>query len=333
MTRIAIDAMGGDNAPSAPVKGAQMVCRDKSLEIILVGLRSEIENILEPDFSPYLAIDHTSSYVSMADKVSLSLIKERDTTMARIMDLLKEGRVDVGLSAGNTAAFVTLAVSRLGLLEGIERPAIAVFLPTVTGKYTVTLDVGANASPKPKHLFQCGLLGSCYARTIMEIERPRVGLLNVGEESTKGDDLRRETFKLLREADHLINFVGNVEGQDVFQGKVDVLVCDGFTGNILLKASEGLFRSFRSILRRELTKDLIGKFGSLLLRNHFHEFARRCDYADYGGGILLGVKGLVVVSHGRSSPRAIANAIRQGQLADEKKLMKNLFSLMEKLPL
>jgi len=321
VTRIAIDAMGGDNAPSAPVKGALMALQHNKLELILAGSEEKIASLMQSESPANLKILPTETFVSMADKVSLKLVKERDSTMARILNLVKEGKADGAVSAGNTAAFVTLAISCLGMLPGIERPAIAVLLPTTTGSYTITLDVGANTSPKPLHLFQYGLMGGCCARILLNIPSPVVGLLNVGEEPTKGDELRRETFQLFQKHSHLVNFAGNVEGQDIFQGKVNVLVCDGFTGNIILKASEGLFRSFRSILRRELSRNLLGKLGSLMLRSHFRNFARRCDYAEYGGGLLLGVNGLVIISHGRSSPRAIANAIRQGQVAVEKKLI------------
>ncbi|HPP12782.1 MAG TPA: phosphate acyltransferase PlsX, partial [bacterium] len=296
VVKIAVDAMGGDNAPAAPVKGAQMAAADDTLHITLAGVEKQIEEFLLPEFKGRFTLCHRESFVNMADKVSLSLLRDRETTMARILSLVKERIADAALSAGNTAAFVTLAISHLGLLPGIERPAIAVLLPTTSGCYTVTLDVGANTAVKPVHLLQYGMMGSGYARVMLDVERPTVGLLNVGEEPTKGDELRRETFRLFQKHQGLVNFVGNVEGQDIFQGKVNVLVCDGFTGNIILKASEGLFRSFRSILRRELSRNFIGRLGGFMLRSHFREFARRCDYADYGGGILLGVNGLVIIS-------------------------------------
>ncbi len=232
--------------------------------------------------------------------------------MHKIIEMLKSREVDVAFSAGNTAVFVSIAVSELGMIEGIDRPAICVHLPNLKDRLTLFLDVGANVSPKPINLYQYAIMGSFYAESVLGIHRPSVALLNIGEEPGKGDDLRQDVYKKLCENPG-INFIGNIEGHEIFTGRADVIVADGFCGNIVLKVSEGIGRAFKNIMLREINRSLAGKLGLLLAKNSIRRYARKTDYADYGGGILLGVDGIVIIGHGRSSPRAICQALQLGK--------------------
>ncbi|MCM8811129.1 MAG: phosphate acyltransferase PlsX [Candidatus Omnitrophica bacterium] len=321
--KLALDAMGGDNAPLSPVKSCEFI-KEKGLKIYLVGDQEKIKKILKKKNEIFEVVD-CPNFVEMDEKVSSSLLK-RNTSMKLVLQMQKEKKVDISLSAGNTAAFVSLAISELGMIEGIERPSIAVLFPNITGGVTIFIDAGANVNPKPYHLLQSGILGFFYAKIVFDIKNPKVALLNVGEEETKGDDLRKHTYKILKE-NSTINFIGNIEGHEIFTGKADVIITDGFTGNIVLKSSEGITRSFRTILIKELMKDFLGKIGTFLIRKNLREFAKKADYAEYGGGVLLGVNGNVIISHGRSSPRAIYNAIKLG----EKIVMSNFYEKIKEL--
>ncbi len=318
--KLALDAMGGDNAPAYPVKSCEFV-KEKNLKIFLIGDKEKIKKNLKKDFN-FLEIINCNDFISMGEKISYSLLK-RETSMKLAIQFVKEGKADFSLSAGNTAAFVSLAISELGMIEGIERPSIAVLFPNILGGITVFMDAGANINPKPNHLFQAGILGSLYSKIVFGIKNPKVALLNVGEEETKGDELRKQTYKLFKESDK-VNFIGNIEGHEIFSGKADVVVTDGFTGNVVLKTSEGITRSFRTILMKEIRKNLIGKIGSILLMRNLKNFAKKADYAEYGGGILLGVNGNVIISHGRSSPRAIYSAIKLGEKIVETKFLEKI---------
>jgi len=308
--KVAIDAMGGDNAPISPVKSCYFIKKEDNLKIFLIGIKERIDKLMKEKIN-FVEIVDCDDYVSMDEKVSTSLLK-RNTSMKVAINLLKEKKVDFSISAGNTSAFVSYAISELGMIEGIERPSIAVLFPNITGGITVFMDAGANISPKPVHLFQSALLGSLYSEIIFNIEKPKVALLNVGEEETKGDELRKQTYKLMKEEKN-INFIGNIEGHEIFSGKADVIITDGFTGNVVLKTSEGITRSFRTILMQEIRKNLIGKIGAFLISKNLRNFSKKADYAEYGGGILLGVNGNIIISHGRSSPRAIYSAIKLGE--------------------
>ncbi|MGC8977019.1 MAG: phosphate acyltransferase PlsX [Candidatus Ratteibacteria bacterium] len=318
--KLALDGMGGDNAPISPAKSCQLI-RDNDLKIYLIGNKQKINKVLKKNLS-FVEIIDCDDFVSMEEKISLNLLK-RKTSMKIAMEFLKEKKADFALSAGNTSAFVSYAVSELGMIEGIEKPAIAVLFPNVLGNITVFIDAGANVNPKVEHLFQACLLGSIYSEVVFNMKNPKVGLLNVGSEETKGDELRKQVFKLLKEKRN-INFIGNIEGHEIFTGKADVIVTDGFTGNIVLKTSEGITRSFRTILMKEIRRNLLGKIGLIFISKNLRSFARKADYAEYGGGILLGVNGNVIISHGRSSPRAIYNAIKLGKKIVESKLLEKL---------
>jgi glycerol-3-phosphate acyltransferase PlsX len=319
--KVAIDAMGGDNAPVSPVKSCYFIKKEDNLKIFLIGIKERIDKLMKEKIN-FVEIVDCDDYVSMDEKVSTSLLK-RNTSMKVAINLLKEKKVDFSLSAGNTSAFVSYAISELGMIEGIERPSIAVLFPNITGGITVFMDAGANISPKPVHLFQSALLGSLYSKVVFNIDNPKVALLNVGEEETKGDELRKQTYKLMKEEKN-INFIGNIEGHEIFSGKADVIITDGFTGNVVLKTSEGITRSFRTILMQEIRKNLIGKIGAFLISKNLRNFSKKADYSEYGGGILLGVNGNVIISHGRSSPRAIYSAIKLGEKIVKSKLIEKI---------
>ena len=321
---IALDAMGGDDAPFVQVKGAELGIALKGITITLVGDEEKIRKYISPGQSSKITIFHCDKSVSMHEVISLSLLKEIDNSTRQTLVLAREGKADCALSAGNTSAFVSFAISEMGLMQNVQRPAIAAVLPTSTGLPLVFLDVGANIKPKPVHLLQYGVMGAVYAKKILGIPRPRVALLNIGEESTKGDSLRKESFSYLesyfaQKKDAV--FTGNIEGQQIMLGKADVVVCDGFTGNAILKVVEGASKSFRTMLKKEIGKTFSGKMYSLFAKRSLTKIFCAADYAEYGGAILLGVNGIVVISHGRSSPKAILSAIKFSKSVIEKNFL------------
>jgi glycerol-3-phosphate acyltransferase PlsX len=251
-------------------------------------------------------IVHASEVVEMEDRPAASVLKKPDSSISRAMDLLRDREVDAVFSAGSTGAATAAAWFKLKPLEGIERPALATTLPNLKGA-GVLLDAGANSDCRPKHLVQFALMGHVFACDVLGIESPRVGLMNIGEESTKGNDLTREVFKLLETKN--LNFIGNIEGRNVFDGTVDVIVCDGFVGNVILKVSESLAYAMDKTFRDEIMKSPIRRLGAFLVKPAFRRLRKKVDYVEYGGAPLLGVNGVCVVGHGRSSPRAVANAI------------------------
>ena len=306
---IALDAMGGDGSPSIEVEGAILAAKEYNAEIILVGdekqLRSEIEKHGSSSDLP-LSICHASQRVEMHESPVSVLRRKKDSSIAVATNLVQEGKASAVVSAGHSGATMAAALFILGPIKGVERPAIATILPTLEG-VSIMLDVGANVDCKPKHLFQFAIMGHAYAKKMMHRENPRIGLLSIGEEDSKGNILTKETFKHLKESP--LNFIGNVEGRDVFSGNADVVVCDGFIGNVALKISEGVAETIGKLLAREIGKSFFGKVGYLLLKPAFTSFKKRVDYAEYGGAPLLGVNGVCIICHGRSSPRAIKNAI------------------------
>jgi len=329
-TIIAIDAMGGDIAPYSPVKASRLAGDFQDLKIILVGDEKKISFLMSGEEKSYTTVLHCDKHISMKDGISRKLLREKENTMRKVLSLVGEKKSDCALSAGNTAAFVSIAISELGLLQNVARPAIAVLLPNVSGSFSIFLDVGANILTKPEHFVQYGLMGSLYAEKVFGIVHPKVGLLNVGTESTKGGELRRQAFNLLS-ASQKINFIGNIEGQDLFTGKVHVVVSDGFTGNVVLKVSEGILKTFKTDLKREFSRNILGKIGSFILKGHFKRFTGRVDYAEYGGGLLLGVNGVVIISHGKSSPRAILSAIKLGKKIIENNFLQTLQKELNKI--
>lgn len=307
--RIAVDAMGGDNGPAVIVEGAVAAAREYGFEIALVGDKAAVERELDRSRGSGLPITvrHASQVVEMGETPSQALRRKRDSSMRVAAELVRDGEASAFISAGNTGAAMAIAMFVIGVLPGVDRPAIAVVLPNAKGR-TVLLDVGANVDPRPRHLLQFAVMGHVYAKDILGLAAPRVGLLSVGEEEGKGNELTREVFKALEAS--TLNFVGNVEGRDIYNGDVDVVVTDGFTGNVALKVSESLVDMLVSLIRDELSHDWRAKLGALLIRPAFRRFAKRVDYNELGGAPLLGINGACIISHGASPPRAIKNAIR-----------------------
>jgi glycerol-3-phosphate acyltransferase PlsX len=309
--KIAVDAMGGDYAPSAIVEGAVQALRQYRdiEELFLVGdedrVRAEYHKFGKSDSR--VTFIHASQIVEMTDGAVEGVRKKKDSSVSRAVDLVKDGRAQAIVSAGHTGAAVAATTIKLRMLEGIERPGIAAVMPTEHNLF-VLIDAGANIDAKPIHLLQYGIMGSLYSKYVLGYERPRVGLMSIGEEDLKGNDLTKETFKLLEESN--LNFVGNVEGHDVFEGKVEVIVCDGFTGNVVLKTAESLANALFRWLKTEVTRTPIRKAGGLLVQNAFRAIRRKTDYAEYGGAPLLGINGICIIGHGTSSPKAVCNAIR-----------------------
>jgi len=310
MVKIAVDAMGSDHAPTVEVEGAVQAAEQYGVSIFLVGLEDRIREILSKYDTGGLSIEvvNASEVITMEDSAATAVRRKRDSSIRVAVKLLRDGIVSGVVSAGNTGAVMATSKLVLGTLPVVDRPALSSVLPTQKGKPAILLDVGANVDCKPLHLEQFAIMGDIYSRSIFGIRRPRVGLLSIGEEDTKGNELTKEAFKSLKRAP--INFIGNVEGRDIFKGDVDVIVCDGFTGNVALKLSEGLIETFREMLGQELKKTIQAKVGFILSQQAFRDFSRRLDYSEYGGAPLLGINGITIVCHGRSNSNAIKNAIR-----------------------
>ena len=308
--KIALDAMGGDRAPVGIVDGAFEAAREASgrFEIVLVGKRAVLERYIDGARleAPGVEIVDAPEVVEMSESPATAIRRKRASSIGVAMNLHREGKVAAVVSAGNTGAVVASSLLTIGRLPGIERPAIAIYLPTKNGG-TILLDGGANSDCDPRNLLQFGIMGSLYAETFLNKERPRVALLSIGEERSKGNELTRGAYELLEKSG--LNFAGNVEGLDVFAGKADVVVTDGFVGNVVLKFTEGLFYYISDLIRDETRRHAFAKIGALLMRSVFKGMKRTLDYAEYGGMPLLGVNGVVIISHGKSSSRAIKNAI------------------------
>jgi len=307
--KIALDAMGGDYAPSTTVEGAIKALEEEGeLEIILVGDKEDIEQELKKqEYSgDQIIIKHASQTVEMKDSPLTALRKKKNSSIRVAVDLVKSGEADAMVSAGNSGVVMATALHVLGKLPGVERPAIAAVMPSLKDHF-VLIDAGANVDCKPIHLFQFAVMGEAYARYIFNIVRPKIGLLSIGEEDVKGNELTRETFKLLK--DSKLNFIGNVEGKDIFDGDADVVVCDGFVGNIALKIAEGLAETTAKILRKEISEKAVGKVNLMLLKDALKSFKKKTDYSEYGGAPLIGLNQPCIIAHGRSTSKAIKNAI------------------------
>jgi len=307
--KIAVDAMGGDHGPAVVVEGALAAVREFASSVILVGDREAIEHEIRRLGAQSLGVEirHASEIVGMAESPSMALRRKRDSSLRVAAELVRDGKAAAFISAGNTGAAMAISMFVIGVLRGIDRPAIAAVLPSLSG-FAVLIDAGANITPKPWHLFQFAIMGHVYARDILRMERPRVGLLSVGEEEGKGNDLTREAYELLKESK--LNFIGNIEGRDVYNGNCDVIVTDGFTGNVALKISESLAEMVGAMIKEELTRDLRSKMGAALSVPAFGRFKKRVDYTEMGGAPLLGIDGAAIICHGASPVKAIKNAVR-----------------------
>ncbi|HXH93475.1 MAG TPA: phosphate acyltransferase PlsX [Thermoanaerobaculia bacterium] len=306
---IALDAMGGDHAPAEVVKGAVLAAAEFAVEIILVGQEDVVRRELAAAGGTprNISVFDAREIVTMEDTALAPLRRKRNSSVRVCANLVAEGKANAFVSAGNTGATWTSARAVMGMIEGVSRPALAAVVPSLKG-HTLLLDVGANVDAKPNHLREFAVMGHFYAQMLFDVVAPRVGLLSIGEEEGKGNELTKETYRVLKETG--LNFIGNAEGRDVFNGNADVVVCDGFIGNVVLKASEALGEFVSTTLRQEMMKTLPRKIGGMLAKSAFEGLKKRMDYSEYGGAPLLGVKGGCIVCHGRSNAKAIKNAIR-----------------------
>lgn len=307
--KIALDAMGGDFAPEMPVAGAIEAVTEYDVEIILVGDEERLIECLKKNHYPpeKISILHTSEVVLMDESPVVAIKRKLDSSIRKAIELVKKKEADACVSAGHSGVMMATSFFLLGKLPNVDRPAIATVMPSLTG-FFVLLDAGANVDCKPKNLLQFSYMGNAYFSTIFNEPSPKIALLSIGEEDTKGNEQTREAFKLLKNSD--LNFIGNIEGKDIFTSAADVVVCDGFVGNIVLKVSEGIVETMMKMLKREIASISTGKFGYLMIKPALRKFKKRTDYSEYGGAPLLGINGTSIVCHGRSTARAFKNAIR-----------------------
>jgi glycerol-3-phosphate acyltransferase PlsX len=315
---VVVDGMGSDKAPEPEVRGAVLACRHYDVRVHLVGpeeiLRPALDRALHGprwpgSAEPKIHIVHASEWINMDDKAAQAVRAKRDSSMRVGLRMVREGSARGFFTAGNTGAAMATAKMVLGMLAGVHRPALATIIPTVTGSPSLLLDVGANVDCDPDNLVQFAVMGHMYARNVLRMARPRVGLLSIGEEDSKGNSLTHDTFPLLRDLS-VIDFIGNVEGRDLFNGRTDVAVCDGFVGNVAIKTCEGTAKLVSTLLREALKSTVTSQVGALLSRKAFNDFKKRLDYSEYGGAPLLGVRGVCIVGHGSSNEKAVMNGIR-----------------------
>jgi phosphate acyltransferase len=313
---IVLDAMGSDKAPEPEIRGAILACRQLDVRVHLTGPEDLLRPKLREALKAYargerlpVFISQASEWINMDDKAAQAVRSKRDSSMRVGLKMVREGRAAGFVTAGNTGAAMATAKMVLGSLSGVDRPALATIVPTTTGRPSLLLDVGANVDSDPENLVQFAVMGHVYAKNVLRIPNPRLGLLSIGEEDGKGNSLTRDTLPLLRELKG-INFIGNVEGRDLFNGHADVIVCDGFVGNVALKTCEGTAKLLTVSLKESLKSTVTSQVGALLSRKAFADFKKRLDYSEYGGAILLGVRGVSIVGHGSSNERAIMNGIR-----------------------
>ncbi|GBD94054.1 phosphate acyltransferase [bacterium BMS3Abin05] len=332
--KIAVDAMGGDYAPGAIVEGAVQAARVAKgrYGIVLVGdelkIKKELEGLNASNLTG-IEIVHASEIIDMHDSPTDAIKKKKDASMVVAARLQKEGEVQAVVSAGNTGAFMAASLFSLGRLRGVKRPGLGSFIPNEKGM-SVVIDVGANSDCKSLHLLQFGIMGSLYVRHIFDTENPRVGLLSNGEEESKGNALTKEAHKLLKSS--RLNFIGNVEGRDILKGTAEVIVCDGFVGNIVLKFAESIVGMLKNTIKKSIGKNILSNLGAILMRPAFHQLSKLMDYQEYGGVPLLGVNGVSIVCHGSSSPKAIRNAIREAEKMNNRNVNRLIEVEIEKNP-
>lgn len=306
MINIAIDAMGGDFGEKPIVEGVIKALNIKPFNAILVGKSEVLKPLIPKNLEHFVQYEEAEEVFSMEENATDAL-KRKDTSIYKAIELVKNGKAQAVVSAGHSGASMSLSTLRLGRLQNVLRPAIATLMPNIAGT-TLLLDVGANTDCKSENLFQFAIMGGVYAKEIMQIAKPRIALLSNGEEECKGNELTKETHQLMKK---LPNFIGNAEGRDIFNANVDVLVCDGFSGNVILKSCEGVAGAIFKILKADIKTNLISKLGAVLMKPSFMRLKKKIDWQEYGGAPLLGVKGCVIISHGKSDARAIQNAIFQ----------------------
>ncbi len=308
MQTIAIDAMGGDYGSAPIIEGTLQALSEKEFKAILVGKREIISSQIPLNFKDHIEIVEADDVIEMTD-LATDALKRKESSIYKAVELVRNKEANAVVSAGHSGATMSLATLRIGRIKGVSRPAIATLMPTATsGKYSLVLDVGANVDSKASHLFEFGVMGEAYVRDVLGVSYPKVGLLSNGEEASKGNEVTKEAYKMLQ---NLPSFVGNIEGNNIFDGSVDVVVCDGFVGNILLKTSEGVADSISKIIKKNVRKSPLAITGAILMRKVFKILKKQVDYAEYGGAPLMGIDGCAIISHGKSNAKAVKNAIFQ----------------------
>lgn len=330
--RVVIDGMGGDFAPSAVVKGCVDALKTIDVDIFITGPEKTIrEELFQYDYDKSkITIINTNDVISTNEHPAIAIKKKKDSSLVKALFLLKEGTVDAVISAGSTGAFIAGATLYVGRIKGVKRPALAPIMPGKNGSFMV-IDAGGNVDCKPEYLLQFALMGKVYYEDVMKIENPSIGLVNIGTEEEKGNELTKATYALLKEQS--FNFVGNIEPREVSNGDINVLVCDGFVGNTILKMYEGVADNILSVLKKEIMATTRGKLGGLLLKPVFKKFKKDFDYTEYGGSPLLGTKGICVKAHGSSDSKAFKNAIVQCKKVYENKVIQRITEGMEQLNL
>ena len=326
MLKIAIDAMGGDNGCEPIIDGViAALKKDRHFTAVLVGVKDELLPLIPQKFDKRIVIHEASDVISMSDSATDAL-KRKDSTAYQAIELVRNGEADAYVSAGHSGASMSLATLRIGRIKGVSRPAIATLMPTTDGT-TLVLDVGANVDCDANNLKEFAIMGQVYAEDVLGIDNPLTGLLSNGEEESKGNDVSKEAFKL---CEPLPNFVGNVEGNDIFNATVDVVVCDGFIGNIMLKTAEGVADTIGKIIKNNLRRSMVSIAGAVLMRKVFKKLKVKVDYAEYGGAPLIGVKSPVIIAHGKSNAKAMKNAIFQAIAAADSNMNQNIQDNLEK---
>jgi len=326
--KIIVDAMGGDFAPRVVIEGVVAAAKEYDVEIGLVGDKSQIDSLLTKFVykGDKISVYPSSEVIGMSEPAATSVRRKRDSSIVVGLNLVKEGKADAFFSAGNTGAVVCAATLGLGLLPGIERPGIAIVVPTLKG-ISLIVDVGANIGAKPLHLFQYGLMADAYVHYILNRPNPKIGLLNIGEEESKGTEVIKETRDLFENSS--LNFIGNVEGKDLFSGKVDIIICDGFVGNVALKVTESVAETMQVFLKKHILSNPLGKIGAFFLKPSLSRFKKEMDYSEYGGAPLLGVNGVAIIGHGRSNAKAIKNAVRVAKEEVERKFIEEILEAIK----
>ena len=327
MIRIAIDAMGGDFGPTPIIQGTIKALKERSFIAILVGKSEELKPLIPKRFLKNITFVEANDVLSMSDN-AVDALKRKETSIHKAVDLVRQGDADAVMSMGHSGATMSLAILRIGRLKGILRPAIATLMPRSAGTPALVLDVGANVDCKTEHLVQFAVMGEAYVRQVLKIKNPKIGLLSNGEEKSKGNEVTKSTYEQL---EYMESFYGSIEGNDIFDGAVNVIVCDGFVGNILLKTSEGVAESITKIIKNNIRKSPLAIAGALLMRRVFRSLKKQVDYAEYGGAPLLGIDGCAIIGHGKSNAKAVKNAIFQAITFSDSNINEDIQAGLSKL--
>ena len=320
--RIAVDAMGGDNAPESAVRGSILARDEYNIEILLTGNEKEIKKLLEKYTSDFKSIEvlNAEEVISNDDKPAMAIRRKKDSSLVKALNAVKNKEADAVVSAGSTGVLLAGATLITGRIKGIERPAIGTLIPTMDGGIVLLIDSGANVDSKPEFLYDFAIMGDVYLKKVMNVPSPKIALANIGSEKTKGDKLTVEAYSFLENTTLPLNFTGNIEAREILQGKADIIVCDGFTGNMILKTLEGTVMELMKGLKKELLSSIRTKIGGMLIKPALNDFKSKFDYTEHGGAPVLGVNDTVIKAHGSSNEKALKNAIRQAKICSENKV-------------